>query len=180
MSEQEKLRVDTTASVGDPRQLTMSFLVTPSMVNFNNVMHGGELLNLLDKVAYVCSSRYCGCGTVTLSVDRVLFKHPIPIGTLVTFYASINYVGTKSCEVGIKVVCEDFKAKTAVHTNSCYFTMVAMKDGKTMPMPPFIPQTDKEKERHERAIRRKEMLKRTQKAALKEEQERLTQAQQSS
>ncbi|WP_104629624.1 acyl-CoA thioesterase [Helicobacter bizzozeronii] len=167
MGNMQELVMDTTASVGDPRQLVMSFLVTPTMVNFNNVMHGGELLNLLDKVAYVCSTRYCGYSTVTLSVDRVLFKHPIPIGTLVTCFASVNYVGTKSCEVGIKVICEDFKTKVATHTNSCYFTMVAMKDGKTIAMPPFTPRTDKEKERYERAIRRKEALKSTQKTALK-------------
>ncbi|BDQ26418.1 hypothetical protein ASB1_00940 [Helicobacter heilmannii] len=104
---------------------------------------------------------------MTLSVDRVLFKHPIHIGTLVTCYASVNYVGTKSCEVGIKVICEDFQNQTAVHTNSCYFTMVAVKDGKTVPIPPFVPTTDKEKERYERAIRRREALKHTQKSALK-------------
>ncbi|BDQ28502.1 protein VdlD [Helicobacter ailurogastricus] len=128
------------------RENLASFLVTPTMVNFNNVMHGGELLNLLDKVAYVCSSRYCGCGTVTLSVDRVLFKHPIHIGTLVTCYASVNYVGTKSCEVGIKVICEDFKNQTAVHTNSCYFTMVAVKDGKKpWPCPLLCPKPTKRK-----------------------------------
>ncbi|BCZ17440.1 Acyl coenzyme A thioesterase VdlD [Helicobacter sp. NHP19-003] len=167
MGNTEELAADTITGIGRMRELSMSFLVTPTMVNFNNVMHGGELLNLLDKVAYVCSSRYCGCGTVTLSVDRVLFKHPIHIGTLVTCYASVNYVGTKSCEVGIKVICEDFKNQTAVHTNSCYFTMVAVKDGKTVAMPSFVPQTDKEKERYERAIRRKEALKHTQKSALK-------------
>ncbi|WP_163533059.1 acyl-CoA thioesterase [Helicobacter suis] len=166
MSNTTDLVADTMSSIGDARQLVMSFLVTPTMVNFNSVMHGGELLNLLDKVAYVCSTRYCGCPTVTLSVDRVLFKHPIPIGTLVTCYACVNYVGTKSCEVGIKVVCEDFKNKTATHTNSCYFTMVAVKDGKTVPMPSFTPRTEKEKERYERAIRRKEALKHTQKNAL--------------
>ncbi|BDQ26419.1 hypothetical protein ASB1_00950 [Helicobacter heilmannii] len=63
MGNTEELAADTTSSIGRVRELSMSFLVTPTMVNFNNVMHGGELLNLLDKVAYVCSSRYCGCGT---------------------------------------------------------------------------------------------------------------------
>ncbi|CCM73607.1 hypothetical protein BN341_13590 [Helicobacter heilmannii ASB1.4] len=45
--------------------------------------------------------------------------------------------------------------------------MVAVKDGKTVPIPPFVPTTDKEKERYERAIRRREALKHTQKSALK-------------
>ncbi len=141
----------------DPTKLMMSYLVVPTMANFSNVMHGGELLNLLDKVAYVCSTRYCGKGTVTLSVDGVTFKHPIPVGNLLTFLASINYVGNTSCEVGIKVLSEDFKTHVVTHTNSCYFTMVAVENGKPSAMPKYEPKTDREKRRYEGALKRKEM-----------------------
>ena len=41
---------------------------------------------------------------VTLSVDQVTFRQPIHVGELVTFLASVNYTGTSSMEVGIKVV----------------------------------------------------------------------------
>jgi hypothetical protein len=43
---------------------------------------------------------------VTLSVDQVTFREPIHIGELVSFLASVNYTGTMSMEVGIKVVTE--------------------------------------------------------------------------
>ena len=91
----------------DSRCLTMSILASPNMANFSGVVHGGELMKLLDQVAYACATRYCGHGVVTLSVDNLIFKHPIPIGSLITFLASVNYVGKTSCEVGIKVVSED-------------------------------------------------------------------------
>lgn len=125
------------------RHTEMSVLVTPEMSNFGGNMHGGELLKLLDKVAYTCAMRYCGHYVVTLSVDYVLFKQPIRIGELLTFMATVNYTGRTSMEVGIRVVAEDLEASVVRHTNTSYFTMVAVdKHGKPTPVPPFQPSTD--------------------------------------
>lgn len=139
------------------QSLQMSILASPGMANFSGVVHGGELLKLLDQVAYTCATRYCGVGVVTLAVDRVIFKHPIPIGSLIHFYASINYTGTTSCEVGIRVECEDIKTHKITHCNSSYFTMVALnQDGTKTKIPPLIPQTNEEKRRFQEAKQRRE------------------------
>ncbi len=79
-------------------ELIMSELMMPDTANFSGNVHGGELLRLLDQVAYSCASRYSGNYCVTLSVDKVLFKEPIHVGDLVTFYASVNYTGRTSME----------------------------------------------------------------------------------
>ncbi|WP_394997611.1 acyl-CoA thioesterase [uncultured Helicobacter sp.] len=141
----------------DSRCLTMSILASPNMANFSGVVHGGELMKLLDQVAYACATRYCGHGVVTLSVDNLIFKHPIPIGSLITFLASVNYVGKTSCEVGIKVVSEDIKNHFVTHCNTCYFTMVAIdtKSGEKKTIPPFEPKTPTEIKRYEAALKRK-------------------------
>ena len=114
----------------DLNTMQMSILMTPDKANFTGHVHGGDLLKYLDQVAYACATRYCGNYVVTLSVDKVLFKHPIFIGNFVTFFASVNYTGNTSMEIGIKVVSEDIKNRTVVHTNTCYFTMVALDDDK--------------------------------------------------
>ncbi|MDR3178424.1 MAG: acyl-CoA thioesterase [Campylobacteraceae bacterium] len=139
----------------------MSILMTPNMANFSGNVHGGDLLKLLDQAAYACAARYSGKSVVTLSVDRVIFKNPIHIGTLVTFLASVNYTGRTSMEIGIKVIAEDIKNRTATHTNSCFFTMVAVDDdGKPTPIETFVPQSADEKRRWENAkMRRKNLLK---------------------
>ena len=117
-------------------ELYMSVLMTPDMANFIGNVHGGDLLKMLDQVAYACASRYSGSYVVTLSVDQVMFREPIYVGELVTFAASINYVGKTSMEVGIRVEAEDVRARKVRHTNSCYFTMVAIDDkGKPTPAP---------------------------------------------
>lgn len=126
----------------------MSVLMTPDKANFSGNVHGGDLLKYLDQVAYACASRYCGHYVVTLSVDQVMFKHAIPVGSLVTFLASVNYTGKTSMEVGIKVISEDIQKGIATHTNSCFFTMVAMgSDGKPTLIPPLEPGSEVEKRR---------------------------------
>jgi acyl-CoA hydrolase len=113
----------------DPRRLEMTVLMTPDMANFSGKVHGGALLNLLDRVAFSCASRYSQQYAVTLSVDQVMFKEPIHVGELVTFRASVNHTGRTSMEIGIRVEAENIRSGHRRHTNSCYFTMVAVDEG---------------------------------------------------
>ena len=131
--------------------------MTPDRANFSGNVHGGELLKLLDQVAYACASRYAGCYVVTLSVDQVLFKEPIKVGEMVTFLASVNYVGRTSMEVGIKVVAEDIQNRCVRHTNSCYFTMVAMADGVPQVVPELIIENEEQAKRQREGMIRKQM-----------------------
>ena len=94
-------------TIDDNRSIVMAEMMTPDMANFSAHVHGGHLMLLLDKVAYTCAARYCGCYVVTLSVDQIIFKQPIFVGELVLFYASVNFVGTTSMEIGIKVIAEN-------------------------------------------------------------------------
>ncbi|MRN37009.1 acyl-CoA thioesterase [Neisseria sp. N95_16] len=138
-------------------ELIMSELMMPDTANFSGNVHGGDLLRLLDQVAYSCASRYSGYYCVTLSCDRVLFKEPIHIGELVTFYASVNYTGCTSMEIGIRVEAQNIRTGAIRHTNSCYFTMVAMENGKTVEIPQLEVKTELQRCRWEKAKKRKEM-----------------------
>lgn len=119
-------------------ELSMSVLMTPDKANFSGNVHGGVLLKYLDEVAYACASRYAGRYVVTLSVDQVMFRQPVHVGELVTFMASVNYTGRTSMEIGIKVITEDIRQRSVRHTNSCFFTMVALdSSGKPTAVPPL-------------------------------------------
>lgn len=134
----------------------MSVLMTPDMANFSGNVHGGHILSYLDKVAFACASRYTGTYLVTLSVDQVIFRQPIHVGELVTFYAAVNYTGHTSLEVGIKVVAENIRQQTVRHTNSCYFTMVAVDEHHhPIAVPPLQPSTELERQRFEAARQRR-------------------------
>ncbi len=140
------------------KSLFMTFLMTPDMANFSGHIHGGSILKLLDQVAYACAARYCKNYVVTASLDQVIFKEPIKVGELVTFSANVNYVGRTSMEVGIKVVAESLITKDKRHTNSCYFTMVALnEDGGPAAVPPLEIETEVERRLFEAGKMRKQM-----------------------
>lgn len=141
-------------------QLAMTVLMTPDMANFSGNVHGGTILKLLDQAAYACASRYASQYVVTLSVDQVMFRQPIHVGELVTFLASVNYTGTTSMEIGVKVITENIRAQVNRHANSCFFTMVAVdENGQPTAVPPLEPKSPEEIRRFQAAQIRRELRK---------------------
>ena len=148
--------LDPFVSADKQTELSMSVLMTPDMANFSGNVHGGTILKLLDQVAYACASRYSGSYVVTLSVDKVLFKEPIHVGELVTFLASVNHVGKTSMEIGIRVEAQNIQKRTIRHTNTCYFTMIAVDENrKPIAAPPLEIKNDLQRCRFEAAEQRK-------------------------
>ena len=95
---------------------------------------------------------------MTLSVDKVTFKEPIYVGELVNFLASVNHVGRTSMEIGIRVEAQDIRNRTVRHTNSCYFTMVAVDEhGKPVEVPRLNLDNNLKLCRFEAAEHRKQM-----------------------
>ncbi|MEO5600673.1 MAG: acyl-CoA thioesterase [Cyclobacteriaceae bacterium] len=139
-------------------QTTITELMIPSYANFGGKIHGGILLSLMDKVAYVCSSKHAGTYCVTVSVDKVDFLQPVEVGELVAMHASVNYVGRTSLIVGIRVEAQNVKSGIIKHTNSSYFTMVAKADDdKPTPVPKLILQNDEDVKRFIECMRMKEI-----------------------
>ncbi len=140
------------------KTLTMTVLMSPDMANFTGNVHGGSLLKLLDQVAYACAAKYCKKYVVTVALDQVVFKENIKVGELVTFYAHVDYVGRTSMEIGIKVIAENLQTEERRHTNSCFFTMVAIDDvGKPIAIPPLQIESELEQQLFDSAKLRKQM-----------------------
>jgi acyl-CoA hydrolase len=140
------------------KSLAMTVLMTPDMANFSGNVHGGALLKLLDQVAYACAAKYCKSYVVTASLDHVFFKQMIKVGELVTFSAHVNYVGRSSMEIGVKVEAENLMTGEMRHTNSCYFTMVAVdENGRPQEIPKLQIETEVERRLFKAAEMRKKM-----------------------
>ena len=106
-------------------ETTITELMIPSYANFGGKVHGGILLSLMDKVAYVTATKHCSSYCVTVAVDGVEFLNPVEVGELISLKASVNYVGNTSLIVGIRVESLNPISGKINHTNSCYFTMAA-------------------------------------------------------
>jgi uncharacterized protein (TIGR00369 family) len=109
-------------------ETTITELMIPSYSNFSGKIHGGILLSLMDKVAYVCGAKHSGEYCVTVAVEGVEFHNPVEVGDLVSIKASINYVGNTTMIIGMRVETLKPKSGVVTHTNSCYFTMAAKNE----------------------------------------------------
>lgn len=124
----------------------------------NNLGHvfGGVILSMMDRTAAVAAIRHARKSCVTVSIDRVDFREPIHLGDLVIMRANVNFAGRTSVEVGVRVEAEDLITGVRRHTNSCYMTFVAVDpDGRPIPVPPVIPETEDEKRRYAAAQERR-------------------------
>lgn len=104
--------------------------VFPNTTNHYDTLFGGTALQLMDEVAFICATRFSRKKVVTISSDKVDFKHPIPAGTLVELVANVIHVGRTSIQVGIDIFVEEMYSDvryTAVHGT---FTMVAVGEDK--------------------------------------------------
>ncbi|MEI6916341.1 MAG: acyl-CoA thioesterase, partial [Armatimonadota bacterium] len=114
----------------DETEVKISQIMLPAMANSHGNVHGGEMLKLVDSIAYVCAARYCRGLCVTAAVDRVDFHQPIYVGELLSLTARIIYAGKTSMDVEIGVFAEDIPTGNVRHTNSCHLTLVHVVDGK--------------------------------------------------
>src|SRR6187399_1789441 len=137
---------------------TITELMIPAYANFGGKIHGGILLSLMDKVAYVCASKHAASYCVTVTVDKVEFLEPVEVGELVSLHASVNYVGNSSLIVGIRVEALNVKTGITKHTNSSYFTMVAKgDDNKPVTVPKLILENNEDVKRFIEAMRMREV-----------------------
>jgi acyl-CoA hydrolase len=141
----------------DETEVRVAQLMTPEWANFLGNVHGGHVLHLVDNIAYVCAARYAGTIAVTAAVDRVDFHEPIQVGELLHLVAKISAVGRSSMEVEVNLFAEEIATGTTRHTNTCHFTMVALRDGKPAPVPRLVCRTREDKARLIQARMRRQM-----------------------
>ncbi len=120
-----------------PEAETRIFMaVFPNTTNHYDTLFGGAALKLMDEAAFICATRLCRKKVVTVSSDRVDFKHPIPSGTLAEFVANVVGVGRTSVRVQVDIYVEEMYRQHRQLAISGVFTMVAVNDERK-PVPVF-------------------------------------------
>jgi len=141
--------------VSDSHHVT-SELIMPHDANILGHAFGGAIMAMVDKAAAVSAFRHARSACVTASIDRVDFREPIHVGDLVTCLASVNFAGTTSMEIGVRVEAEDLISGARRHTNTCYLTFVAIdRNGRPVPVALVQPNSDEQSRRYEAAQARR-------------------------
>lgn len=153
----------------DESRVVMAELMNPGDANPWGNVHGGVVMRLIDTAAGAAAIRHARTRTVTASIDRMDFHHPVFVGDLVTLKASVNMVGRTSMEVGVRVEAENLVTGEVRHTNSAYLTYVALdSEYRTTPVPPLILESEEDLRRNHQARARRELRLRERKEEAKE------------
>ena len=135
--------------------------VMPHMQNVLGDLFGGHLMTLVDQAAAVAAIRHAGGPAVTKSIDRLDFHHPIPVGALVTCYATVDYVGRSSMDISVQVYSETVSTGERQHTHTAHVVFVAIdRDRRPVRVPRVVPATEEERIRFDTARVRHEARKR--------------------
>ena len=102
--------------------------VFPNDTNHYNTLFGGLALYLMDEVAFICATRFAKKRMVTISSNKVDFKHPIPSGNIVEFVASIKSIGNTSMVVLVEIFLEEMYGPKRFKAIEGEFTFVAIDE----------------------------------------------------
>ncbi len=139
-------------------QSEMAEVVLPNDANPLGSLLGGRLMHFIDLAGAMAAHRHARSYVVTASMDHIDFLAPVHVGDLLILRSSVNRAFRTSMEVGVKCFVENYIAGTIRHIASAFLTFVAVdRSGKTLPVPPVIPETDEEKRRYEDALRRRKI-----------------------
>ncbi len=131
--------------------------VLPEDALFGNMMFPGKMLMEVDEAGGILSMRFCKGFVMTACLDAMDFYSPIRTHEVVTFKAGLNYVGTSSLEIGVKVLAEVPVTGEVRHACTAYLTFVHLgTDLRPRPCRPFTPGTAGERRRWAAALARRE------------------------
>lgn len=122
--------------------IVLRFLAAPMDITYGGTVHGGKLLEWIDKAGYACavgwSAHYC----VTVYVGDVRFTRPVAIGELVEVEARLVHTGRTSMHILVTVSSADPKTGTFTEATRCVTVFVAVDgDGRPAVVPAWSPPT---------------------------------------
>ena len=157
-------------------RVTLARIMDDGDANLHGNVHGGVIMKTVDDAAGACAARHTRGKAVTASMDEMVFLEPVRIGDILTCKAQVNWTGSTSMEVGVRVTAQRWNDADAVghHVASAYLVFVAIGDDeKPRPAVPVLPHSEDDHRRFAEAIIRREsrLMRRT---AIRERRERPT------
>ena len=87
----------------DQRELVLRVMPLPSDVNANGDIFGGWIMAQVDLAGAVLPSRIAKGRIATVAVNQFIFKQPVSVGDLLSFYARVTRIGTDAIALGLGI-----------------------------------------------------------------------------
>ena len=118
-------------------QLVMRVMPMPADANGNGDIFGGWIMAQVDVAGSILPARIAKGRIATVAVNQFIFKQPVSIADLLSFYARVERIGTTSVTVNVEVYAERNPANLhVVKVTEANLTYVAIdRDGRPRPIP---------------------------------------------
>lgn len=126
-----------TVSLPTDEELVLKVIPMPRDVNANGDIFGGWVMAQVDLAGSVIPARYTGGRMATVAVNEFIFKHPVRVGDILSFFGKLVRIGRTSITVKIEVYAERYRAQGQyIKVTEASLTYVAIDDnGKPRPIP---------------------------------------------
>ena len=119
------------------KELVLRVIPMPSDANFNGDIFGGWIMAQVDMAGSVLPVRIAKGRVTTVAVNQFIFKQPVSIGDLLSFYSTVERIGNTSITVRVEVYAErnpsDIQVVKVTEANLTYVAID--KDGKPRQIP---------------------------------------------
>lgn len=121
----------------DDRHLAMRTMPMPADANGNGDIFGGWIMAQVDIAGGTMAGRTARGRVATVAVKEFVFKQPVQIGDLLSFYVDLVRVGRSSITVNVEVYAERRPSDPeVVKVTEATLTYVAIdRDGRPRPVP---------------------------------------------
>ena len=124
-------------SLPTDKYLALRVIPMPADANANGDIFGGWIMSQVDLAGSVPAVRRARGRIATVAVNEFLFKQPVQIGDVVSFYAAVKRVGRTSITVDVEVYSERNRGTVVVKVTEAELTYVAIgPDGRSRELPP--------------------------------------------
>lgn len=128
---------DIHTSLPEGRQPALRMMPMPADLNPAGDVFGGWIMAMVDIAGAIPARRRAKSRVATVAVNSFIFKQPVSVGDLVSFYAEVVSIGRTSVTVDVEVFAErDPENPVVVKVTEARLTYVALDDkGRKRPMP---------------------------------------------
>jgi acyl-CoA thioesterase YciA len=125
-------------SLPTDKDLVMRVMPMPADANGSGDIFGGWIMAQVDLAGAVLPARIARGRITTVAVNEFIFKQPVSVGDLLSFYASVTRVGRSSVTVHVEVYAERNPADLhVVKVTEANLTYVAIdREGKPRTITP--------------------------------------------
>jgi len=120
------------------KELVLKVIPMPADSNANGDIFGGWVMAQVDLAGSVLPARYTKGRMATVAVNQFIFKQPVRVGDILSFYSEVTRIGRTSVTVMVEVFAERFQSQGQyVKVTEASVTYVAIDDaGRPRPIPP--------------------------------------------